>query len=121
MSCDIHAVFQKKTPDGWEDVKSVYEENRHYALFAWLGNVRNGYDFLPLSDHRGFPEDFDVTDREDHGDTWMGDHSHSWLADDEIINGSIPPDEDHFAYFIDEVKRLKELHGEVRMVFGFDS
>lgn len=24
-------------------------------------------------------------------------------------------------YFIDEVKRLKELHGEVRLVFGFDS
>lgn len=28
---------------------------------------------------------------------------------------------DEFQYFLDEVKRLKDLHGEVRMIFGFDS
>lgn len=28
---------------------------------------------------------------------------------------------DGFSDFINEIKRLKELHGEVRMVFGFDS
>jgi hypothetical protein len=29
--------------------------------------------------------------------------------------------ENPFAYFIDEVRKLKEAHGNVRMVFGFDS
>jgi hypothetical protein len=29
--------------------------------------------------------------------------------------------EDGLDYFVDEVRRLKELHGEVRVVFGFDS
>ncbi len=28
---------------------------------------------------------------------------------------------DEFKYFIDEVKRLVDEHGEVRFVFGFDS
>lgn len=28
---------------------------------------------------------------------------------------------DELQYFVDEVRRLKELHGEVRLVFGFDS
>lgn len=37
-----------------------------------------------------------------------------WTLDNEAIYKE-------FAYFIDEVKRLHELHGEVRMVFGFDS
>lgn len=32
----------------------------------------------------------------------------------------IRPD-DELAYFVDEVKRLKDEHGEVRLVFGFDS
>jgi len=35
----------------------------------------------------------------------------SWLSD---LN-------DELGYFFDEIRRLKELHGEVRMVFGFDS
>ena len=29
--------------------------------------------------------------------------------------------DDGLGYFVDEVKRLKELHGDVRLVFGFDS
>lgn len=213
MGTDVHSVFQKKTAAGWEDVESQYSEDRHYALFAWIGNVRNGFGFAgvpthnaiqPLSDNRGFPEDFNVIDGEDHPIAsnsirgsraewykeedsdpaseerlrmWMGDHSHSWLNADEILlaqpprilrtgiidvdqfrkwDGSSSPGswsggisgasivtaespsdvtdntthvriewfddtKESFAYFIDEVRRLKELHGEVRFVFGFDS
>lgn len=214
MGTDVHSVFQKKTPAGWEDVESKYDEGRHYALFAWIGNVRNGFGFAgvpthdriePLSDRRGFPSDFEIVDEENHPiksnamrgsmakyyaeedtntltegrciEKWMGDHSHSWLSADEIL-AAIPPrilrtgiigikefrawdgnsspemwsggisgpgimvagspsevkdDTTHvriewfedtkesFAYFIDEVSRLKELHGEVRFVFGFDN
>lgn len=207
MGCDIHAVFQAKRGGAWVDVPSSFEENRHYMLFAWLANVRNGYGFagvlthdplLPISDPRGLPSDFEVGGEygEDHPTTeeviamswrsdwrepneaayiWMGDHSHSWLTADEILDSKVPrvlragvipieafmewdgesePSEwcgstsgpsvvvsnpgeitpktthvqihwdsspDEFDYFIDELKRLKNEYGEVRMVFGFDS
>jgi hypothetical protein len=206
MGTDIHGVWQKKTEVGWEDVPSLYEQERHYALFAWLGNVRNGFWFSgvlthapiePLTDGRGYPEGFEVNDDDDHPISSlkildprrrryhdetdqmvvrMGDHSHSWLTAEEILT-AIPPvvrrtgivsrsqfeawdgvsspdswyggisgpnvvvndaaeiteattdvriqwNEDwaeQFAYFIDEVRRLKGLYGEVRFVFGFDS
>lgn len=213
MGTDIHGIFQKRTGNTWEDVTSEYSEGRHYMLFAWLGDVRNGFGFAgvptheriePLSSRRGFPEDFKITDGDYHPISenalrgrraeywedidsdveseerlmmWMGDHSHTWLSGDEILNGNTPkilrtgivsrnffdkwdgvsqPEEwsggisgkdifvaespsevinktthvriewfvdtkDEFAYFIDEVKRLANLHGEVRFVFGFDS
>lgn len=199
MGTDIHGVFQKKTKSGWEDVASEHKYDRHYLLFAWLGNVRNGFGFagvsthtaiVPLSDRRGFPADFNVVDEEhpapveaisrewekERGSVWMGDHSHSWLNADEVLAAELPtilrtgivsaaffkswdgksapdswsggisgqgvvvssPDEvsnktthvriewfedtnDSLDYFVAEVKRLKDLHGEVRFVFGFDS
>ncbi len=71
MGTDIHGIFQRRTEAGWEDVETKYEETRHYALFAWLGNVRNGRGFAgtlthsritPLSDCRGYPEGFVVKD-----------------------------------------------------------
>lgn len=189
MGTDIHEVFQAKKDGKWVDIESYFEGNRHYFLFAWLANVRNGFGFAgvpthtpitPISEPRGLPEDFDVYDGEYHGseDCWLGDHSHSWLLADEILNAKNPCDsvwktgiveleifkqwdgvsqperwcggisgkdiviaenpamvnEDSthvriswkspsngLDYFINEIKRLKELHGEVRMVFGFDS
>lgn len=214
MGTDVHSVFQKKTADGWVDIESQYGDERHYALFAWIGNVRNGFGFAgvpthdriePLSDSRGFPDGFTLVDGDSHPiatnamrgprraerykdadndpedetylRVWMGGHSYSWLTADEILGAEPPrilrtgivsintfrkwdgvssptsycgaisgddvsiaesPSEvndkttdvriewfdhtaDSFAYFIDEVRRLKELHGDVRFVFGFDS
>lgn len=122
MGTDIHTVWQKKNKDGsYTDVKNPYNENRHYYLFAWLGNVRNGFGFAgikthepltPLSDCRGLPADFELIDDEYHPtklenypdwcleyykdgeptQTWMGNHSHGWLTWDEIINGKQPVD-----------------------------
>lgn len=207
MGCDIHAVFQAKRNDKWADVPSPkWDQDRHYFLFAWLANVRNGYGFAgvpthtaitPISEPRGYPPDFDVDDDE-HPTTmeaidpkrrgwmeddekrrptaWMGDHSHSWLTADEILaaprpsnvlktgvvtlalfkawDGQSEPAEwcgdiwggksvisepseitpttthvriewfaptDALDYFVNEIKALKDEHGEVRMVFGFDS
>lgn len=69
MGTDIHGVFQRRTISGWEDIPTNFKFDRHYLLFAWLGNVRNGYGFAgvpthtaitPLSDSRGFPADFQV-------------------------------------------------------------
>lgn len=224
MGTDIHGIFQVKRDGRWYDVQSMFNENRHYFLFAWLAGVRNGYGFagiktheplVPLSEPKGYPEDFEVDDCNQYkitdnalrgkraewykdedanpGDPshlmlWMGDHSHSWLSSGEILNapdqgtrkvgaialdayktwtGGSPgpwfgdisgpdivtvdiseetweglhPDieepEGKTVYvrvswkvdsvreacseFIDEVKRLVGLHGEVRYVFGFDS
>ncbi len=238
MGTDIHGVFQKRIANSeyggiWEDVESTYEYTRHYFLFAWLANVRNGYGFAgipthtpvePLQSERGLPLDFPVDAHKNHPltckaaqqanhrrlyldhPTWledeydrlrherfvnMGDHNFGWLTADEILDGKKPTtsekagvidlshweewktyrkeprvsysagimgatvlvadmmegdvdlmvklhantdrpvthvrvywiDEDceEIAYFIDEVRRLKELHGFVRFVFGFDS
>ena len=161
----------------------------------------------PIDEPRGFPRDFPCADDdsyklEDPGTLstweqemraryphenddyyWLGDHSHSWLFADEMLqyyskipsvwhtgiisreeyeawdgitapngycrgifrpkievadrtNGggeALPESVTHcqiawqadlkeeLAYFFDEVKRLKDEHGEVRFVFGFDS
>ena len=160
MGTDIHGIFQKKVGDKWEDVESLYKQDRHYILFAWLGDVRNGFGFAgrythdiiqPLSSERGLPDDFEMID-EDHpiklmdfidpirreysetdefnGLLWMGDHSHSYLTGKEILNTEFPEIRiydkplnmrEPVKYFIDEVQRLTDLHGEIRFVFGFDS
>lgn len=97
MGCDIHAVFQKQNPDeSWTDIPcSEWNQDRHYFLFAWLANVRNGFGFAgvktgnqiaPISEPRGLPEDFEVDDSY----YQLGDHSHSWLTLQEIIDTPLP-------------------------------
>lgn len=104
MGCDIHAVFEKEvTSEGgikqWEAIDSSYDGNRHYKLFGWLANVRNGYGFAgtPTGDaitpivhpNRGFPKDFNAgvsgEDREYYNGSWMGEHSYNWLLASEIL------------------------------------
>lgn len=208
MGCDIHGVFQAKKDGKWQDVASTWDQDRHYFLFSWLADVRNGFGFAgvptytpikPIAAPRGLPEDFEMNGDGDHPTTleavcprrleymedaakvkptvWMGDHSHSWLTADEILatpapdkvwrtgivertffdgwdghsspeswSGGISGRDIHVAddptlvtdktthvrifwmqpgdtlkYFTDEVKRLKDERGEVRVVFGFDS
>jgi hypothetical protein len=205
MGTDVHAVWQAKKDGKWVDIESKWEQNRHYFLFAWLADVRNGFGFAgipthdpikPISKPRGYPQDFNAEDDyylvacveaidprrrewlepDEAPAAWLGDHSHSWLTADEILAAERPhnirkdgvltldeykawdkvsePDswsggvmgrglvtsmpseigpetthvqvswirqEDGLDYFVDEVRRLKELHGEVRLVFGFDS
>ncbi len=204
MGTDVHAVWQAKKDGKWVDIPSKWEQDRHYFLFAWLADVRNGFGFAgipthtpvtPIAAQRGFPEDFEgddehktdyenmdpsrqqYTKREEfEGSIWMGDHSFTWLSADEILtapkpaawrtgfvsreffdawDGHTAPEEwsggisgrdirtaeaptavepttthvrifwkqpdDTLDYFVDEVRRLKGLHGEVRVVMGFDS
>jgi hypothetical protein len=149
METDIHGVWQKRAGESWEDVESKYNQERHDYLFAWLGNVRNGFGFAgrpthepvaSMTDCRGLPDDFEndgyahkVSDfaficprrREwqDEGDfdVWMGDHSFSWIHVYEVLSNEEFCADENVAYFADECRRLKELHGDVRFVFGFDS
>jgi hypothetical protein len=115
MGTDIHGVFQRKTDKGWEDIPSKWKQERHYFLFSFLADVRNGYGFAgvptyepinPISSPRGLPEDFSM-DGDEHLTTmevlgrrakyvedknkptlWMGDHSHSWLLSSEILTAA---------------------------------
>lgn len=128
MGCDIHAVFQKKTPEGCVDVRSMWPQDRSYRLFGWLAEVRG--DGPPIVERRGLPDDFSLEHGEDHNGEWMGNHSHSWLLASEILEAPLPeikPSEQVwglgkiFHDFLREIRRLQALHGEVRMVFGFDS
>ena len=207
MGTDVHAVWQAKKGGKWVDIESTWEQDRHYFLFAWLADVRNGFGFAgipthapikPIAPQRGLPDDFEVDgdvhycpleaidpsrrqymDKKDLEKPYvrMGDHSFSWLSADEILATPLPdkvwqtgivpiewfaawdgkegPDSwsggisgkdihvaeaptavnektthvriywikpgDTLKYFVDEVARLKALHGEVRLVFGFDS
>lgn len=93
MGTDIHYRFEKKNKETnkWEEVVSGYEGNRHYKLFSWLANVRNGFGFagcktaeplIPISDPRGLPSDCNYNED---ADEWLGDHSFSWLTSNEII------------------------------------
>lgn len=225
MGTDVHAVFErkinyckklsrsekrqfnnlslteknKKRKTRWEFITSEWDQDRHYNLFSWLANVRNGFGFAgvktndyikPITLPRDLPEDLKDIDydyMEYHGE-WLGDHSHSWLLGTEIINAIkeitsitrygvisyddynnwdkvsepenysrgvwgrnvkvIEPEElnlvptfspeirvlvsvkwqvsadtlkEEFKYFTDEIKRLVDLYGEIRMVFGFDN
>lgn len=125
MGTDIHAVAQAFDGSRWRDVPfDEWDQDRHYELFAWLGNVRNGFGFagipifdpiVPLSDNRGFPEDFEIVDDDTHPTNlasinarrrewleesdrlddgryavWMGEHSYSWLAGEEILANKQP-------------------------------
>jgi len=145
MGCDIHGVFQRRDEESktWQDVESVYKQDRHYFLFGVLADVRG--DGPPISEPRGLPEDFEIVDGEDHPISdlkfmdprrrgwheaneplvvWMGDHSRSWLTGEEMLKWYESAKTDKkgsLAYFFDEVARLVAEHGEIRFVFGFDS
>jgi hypothetical protein len=92
MGTDIHGIMQAKIDGVWQDVPHNYEGSRHYMLFAWLGNVRNGFGFAgcathnpikPLSDNRGLPDNFTEG-------YWVGDHSYSYVTGDEVLKADLP-------------------------------
>ncbi|HET8668868.1 MAG TPA: hypothetical protein VFM10_12865 [Terriglobales bacterium] len=125
MGTDIHGVFQRhdQSTNKWVDIPHNYEMHRHYQLFAVLAGVRNGTGFAgvktgeavtPISEPRGYPDDFVSEAMDDEGEQrddlhpiasleamdprrrkwheagealviWMGDHSHSWLTADEML------------------------------------
>ncbi len=122
MGTDIHWVWQKKTPTGWETIEPAYEDDRNYRLFAWLADVRN-IGIVPISKPKGLPVDFEI------GDTDLGDHSFSWLSSREILAVGPPKyvitswgrEEIYLEEFVASVKGTEDRVGEFRIVFGFDS
>lgn len=117
MGTDVHASFHYRAKneetgtDEWRFCEHNYEGNRHYHLFSWLADVRNGYGFAgvptgnaikPLAEPRGLPEDCifwpePKTEYSYGSPEWRaywanggedyGDHSFTWLTADEILAG----------------------------------
>lgn len=103
MGCDIHAMAEIKTAEGWKkittpifrgkygDMKPTANPGqwRNYDAFSVLADVRNGYGFAgvptgsgwrPIAVPRGVPDDASVAFKKD-ADRWGIDgHSHSWMT-----------------------------------------
>lgn len=120
MGCDIHLAVEVRNGDGvWrralppEEVRDpwlveqaeerpddpyyakrvevTWFDDRNYNLFAILAGVRNNFDFEPIAEPRGLPDDLsaevkrlDYAEQEDEdaddNDVSLGDHSQSWLT-----------------------------------------
>jgi hypothetical protein len=137
MGCDIHSRAERKVDGKWEIINPGYEPFgwRDYRVFAFLAGVRNTFDIPPLSPPRGLPDDI----ADDGDDNYLGDHSFSWLAVQELLDfdydqpAEIGPESCHSKpdwfttwrelfgkrFFVD-LKTL-ELIGAERIVFGFDN
>lgn len=95
MGCDIHLFVEKKVGRSWyswsrtevvyghgcEWVQDYYGyDDRNYALFAVLADVRNRDGLKPLAQPRGLPEDVSWKVQQE-SESWDGDgHSHSWFT-----------------------------------------
>ena len=108
MGTDIHAAIEFKGNGNWQallfpnkyyglpgweeepEKSASLDITRNYRLFSILGNVRNGYGFagcdtgdgfVPMSDHRGTPEDVSSEAEA----ALSGEHSPSWVTLREIL------------------------------------
>ena len=103
MGCDIHMHVEYKTDNGWccgdyfeLDRRSTIDnpryyyidlyDNRNYALFSVLANVRNYADTEYIDEPRGLPDD--VTDfvKEDYDSECWDVHSCSYFTLKELID-----------------------------------
>lgn len=93
MGSDIHLFVEKRENDNWVPVAdsetSSYEgwlyNNRNYNLFAFLADLRNYNNYIPISRPKGLPHDVSKEVKEK-ADYWGVDgHTHSWLTLEEIL------------------------------------
>ena len=115
MGTDIHGGFIKVVKDKFgnvvskQPIKTNWNFDRNYTLFAILAGVRNGYGFAgcyrheplqPIAEGRGIPEFISVVeerteelynkyygrwDDEEEFGCWLGDHSYTHMTVDEIL------------------------------------
>ena len=115
MGTDIHGGFIKVVKDKFgnvvskQPIKTNWNFDRNYTLFAILAGVRNGYGFAgcyrheplqPIAEGRGIPEFISVVeerteelynkyygrwDDEEEFGCWLGDHSYTHMTINEIL------------------------------------
>lgn len=85
MSCDIHAMFERKSDEYWINSGDP-NMSRNYTIFAILGNVRN-YDNIPYISENRFDLNDDLCDLDicvefrNSLEQWNGDaHSASYTT-----------------------------------------
>ena len=87
MGCDIHAIIERKRPDGsysWWINAGDPDIDRSYELFSVLAGVRNDLNIKPIAEPRGLPEDVTSIMRD-----WFvdyGGHSPSYVTLKEMKN-----------------------------------
>jgi len=88
MGCDIHLFVEKKEKDGWKFIKDIDTDiGRDYRLFSVLAGVRNTTKAIPISLPKGIPNDVSDAVHENIDQcSFLGDHSHSFLTLEEILN-----------------------------------
>lgn len=134
----VWLTMEKRPDDGDEDALDEWYSDHWFGdhSFTWLTAdeilarefYQGGYDVgvITIDQYktwdRNAPDDYS-------GDIW-GRDIHVAEREEDIVEGktthvrvSWPKGRSgrEFDYFTDEIKRLKDLHGEVVMVMGFDS
>lgn len=83
MGCDIHGYVEIKQDGKWHIQEPIYGM-RNYAIFAKLFGVRNHFDYEPLAQDRGLPEDTAEDIKFWAGDYGLDGHSHSYITAKEL-------------------------------------
>lgn len=128
MGCDIHMHTERFVDGHWDHIGRGPQDDRNYALFWVLGEVRYGSPNPPIGSYRGIPDDASSEVKED-ADSWDSDaHSASWLSVAEMQRWiDIHPDqrEHDGGHFWDvELPKLATIDpntAHVRIVFWFDN
>jgi hypothetical protein len=138
MAVDISGAFQRQVGDSgcWVAVASKFDFKRDRLLVGILAAPRDIEGLTPISPARGLPAG--LTIKEDHYD--LGSEGlvgteqldinldcYSWLLGSEIVAWAELPRTNPEAikslgrlkYFVEEVYRLIQQHGNIRFVFGF--
>lgn len=145
MGCDIHIKAQKLINGKYVDLPFRPFDWRSYGMFGFLADVRNYSHVPPISQQRGYPDDYDAGE-------WNETHSASWLSVAELVefdyeqtfedrrttreespglwNGAADTGEGNgarvsYRYFLgsnffDDLEKLQRL-GADRIVFDFDN
>ena len=125
--------YAAKNPAAYPNGPVIWLGDHSYSwltadeMLAWLENA-------PEVTQRGVLSraEYAVWDKKSHPESYCGDvmgpniviSTDSPVLPNEATHVRVTwksPLTDELKYFFDEVRRLKEEHGEVRMVFGFDS
>jgi hypothetical protein len=136
-------IFQARRDGRWEDVVSEIDACDAPVIYWLEKQPERGFppDFEvegegrhPISDGNLRPPRYRgeryLKGHPLHGVIHLGEHVQSWLTGDEMLAAvdadlvgwrseeGVIPGWGNFREFFGEVRRLKALHGEVRLVFG---
>jgi hypothetical protein len=128
MGCDIHVMFQEKRGESWEPISPITYFGRDYASFGALAGIRDS-SVYQMYTQRGLPENLLFPHvRGEEINTYIGDHSFSWLTLKELkkIRKKVAKTDKDYQFYtlediIDQLGQRAGAEDKLRIVFGFDS